>query len=47
MFNMISDDIHKDILEADFRAANPKNLGDYKISFNAEHKTYFIFTYIA
>ena len=37
--------MQKDILEVDFCGANSPNRGDYKISFNAELKTYFICTY--
>lgn len=45
MINMIKDAMQKDILEVDFCGANSPNRGDYKISFNAELKNYFICTY--
>ena len=45
MLNMIKDAMQKDILEIDFCGVNSPNRGDFKISFNAELKNYFICTY--
>jgi hypothetical protein len=46
MLNLIRDAMEKGLKYVDFCGVNSPNRGDYKISFNAELKPYFVTNYV-